>query len=79
MDELFNFVTEGKSSWTLYFVFAALGVLVVLLELQREKDAKAKCLTCGGCDLKRSSKPSWLTQKNDEYFCYKCQRYFSKP
>lgn len=50
----------------------------VLLEIQSQKDLEAKCPTCGGGDLKRSSKPSWLTLKNNEYFCYKCQRYFSK-
>ena len=80
MEELLNFVTEEMfSSWVGFPVFIALGVLVVVFEIQREKDSEAKCPTCSGDDLKRSSKPSWLTQKSNEYFCYKCQRYFSKP
>ena len=80
MEELLNFVTEEMfSGWVGFPVFIALGVLVVVLEIQRAKDSETRCSTCGGDDLKRSSKPSWLTQKNNEYFCYKCQRYFSKP
>ena len=59
-------------------VIGLMFLVVTLIEIQSQKDLEAKCPTCGGGDLKRSSKPSWLTLKNNEYFCYKCQRYFSK-
>lgn len=80
MEERMNFFTEAiNNGWVLFLAIIGSGALVVVLEIQRAKDSETRCSMCGGDDLKRSSKPSWLTQKNNEYFCYKCQRYFSKP
>ena len=80
MEERMNFFTEAiNNGWVFVLVLVVSATLVVVFEIQREKDSETRCSTCGGDDLKRSSKPSWLTQKSNEYFCYKCQRYFSKP
>ena len=80
MGELLNFFTEEIfNGWVIFLAIVGLGALVVVFEIQRAKDLETRCPTCDGDDLKRSSKPSWLTQKNNEYFCYKCQQYFSKP
>ena len=75
-----NFLTEVMfNGWVFFLVLVVTATLVVVFEIQREKDLETRCSTCGGDDLKRSSRPSWLTQKSNEYFCYNCQRYFSKP